>query len=141
MSLSIEARRSGARAIVIVLRGEVDYATAQDLRATISAILIKGTIDAIIVDLAGVTLLDSTGIGTLVVAYRICGDCGVRFSVRDASPFIAKLLTVLGVAEALGVPPVPGLRRQRRPIHEVLDGTLDTTLDDTPATPATPQPA
>jgi len=138
VSLSIETRRSGDRAIVIVLRGEVDYATAQDLRASISAILVKGTIDAIIVDLAGVTLLDSTGIGTLVVAYRICGDCRVRFRVRNPSAFIAKLLTVLGVAEALGVPPVPGLRRQRRPLHEALDGTLDSSLDDTPATP---QPA
>ncbi len=132
MSLSIETRRSDARTIVIVLRGEVDYATARDVRVSISAILSRGSADAIIVDLAGVALLDSTGIGTLVVAYRICGDCGVRFSVRNANPFLAKMFTVLGVAEALGVPPVPGLRRQRQPRRE----TLSAALGDPAAQPA-----
>ena len=113
MSLSIETRPAGGRTLLVVLHGEVDYATAQDVRAAISTALTAGGVDAIVVDLAGVTFLDSTGVGTLVVARRICDDVGVRFRVRDPNPFLAKLFTVVGVAEVLGVPPIPGLRPRR----------------------------
>lgn len=109
MSLSIETRRQSARETVIALSGEVDYATAQNLRAAISAILMRRAADAIVVDLAGVTLVDSTGLGTMVVARRICDEFDVEFRVRDPNPFVAKLFTVVGVADVLGLLPVLGL--------------------------------
>jgi anti-anti-sigma factor len=109
LSLSIQTRRQGARETVIELHGEVDYATALDLREAISATISAGEVDTIVVNLAGVTFLDSTGVGTLVVARRICGDLGIGFRACDPSPFIAKLFTVVGVAEILGVPPAPGV--------------------------------
>jgi anti-anti-sigma factor len=109
VSLSIQTRRRGERETVIALYGEVDYATALDLRAAISATLSAGDVDTIVVDLAGVTFLDSTGVGTLVVATRICNDLRVEFRVCDPNPFIAKLFTVVGVAEMLGLPPAPGV--------------------------------
>jgi anti-sigma B factor antagonist len=109
LSLSIQTSRPGTRETVIALHGEVDYATALELRAAISATLGTGNIDTIIVDLAGVTFLDSTGVGTLVVAARICTDLAVGFRVIEPNPFIAKLFTVVGVAEMLGVPVAPGV--------------------------------
>jgi anti-sigma B factor antagonist len=109
LSLSIQTRRQGARETVIVLHGEVDYATALDLRAAISATISAGDVDMITLDLAGVTLLDSTGVGTLVVARRICDDLQIGFRVCDPNPFVAKLFTVVGVAEVLGVPLAPGV--------------------------------
>ena len=108
MSLSIQTRRQGERETVIALHGEFDYATAQDVRGAISAVLGPRDIDVIVVDLAGVTFLDSTGVGTLVVARRICADFEVEFRVSDPNPFISKLFTVVGVAEVLGVPTAPG---------------------------------
>ena len=108
MSLSIQTRRQGERETVITLHGEFDYATAQDVRGAISAVLGPRDIDVIVVDLAGVTFLDSTGVGTLVVARRICADFEVEFRVSDPNPFISKLFTVVGVAEVLGVPTAPG---------------------------------
>jgi anti-sigma B factor antagonist len=109
VSLSIQTRRQDQRETVIVLHGEVDYATALDLRAAISATLSAGDVDRIIVDLAGVTFLDSTGVGTLVVAARICDDLTVEFRIYEPNPFIAKLFTVVGVAEMLGVPAAAGV--------------------------------
>ena len=117
MSLSIETRPADARTMLVFLHGELDYATAQDVRVTITAALSADAIRSIVVDIAGVTFLDSTGVGTLVVARRICADCNVAFRLRNPNPFVAKLLTVVGVAEALGVPPVPGIR-PRRPVDD-----------------------
>jgi anti-anti-sigma factor len=113
VSLSIQTRRQGARKSVITLYGEVDYATALEFRAAMSAALSTGNVDMIIVDLSGVTFLDSTGLGTLVAAARICAELRVQFEISDANPFIAKLFTVVGVAEVLGIPAAPGVRPRR----------------------------
>jgi anti-anti-sigma factor len=103
---------------VITLYGEVDYATALEFRGTMSALLSTGNVDTIIVDLCGVTFLDSTGLGTLVVAARICDELKVQFQVSNANPFVAKLFTVVGVADALGVPAAPGVL-PRLPRHRI----------------------
>jgi anti-anti-sigma factor len=113
LSLSIRTSRKSTREAVIALHGEVDYATALELRSAISATLSPGSVDTIIVDLAGVTFLDSTGVGTMVAAARICADLTVGFRVIEANPFIAKLFTVVGVAEMLGVPVAPGVSPRR----------------------------
>jgi anti-anti-sigma factor len=106
--LSIGTRTLSQREILLTLTGELDYASAQHLRAAITAAL-TGKADTIIVSLAGVTFVDSTGIGTLVVARRICNDMRATLRVSDANPFITRLFDVVGVSEALGLPPTSSL--------------------------------
>ncbi len=103
VKLSIEARPSLPRETVLKLSGEIDYESAQDLRTAVSGAL-EGGIDSLIINMAGVTFLDSTGIGTLVVARRICHGCGVTMHIREANPFIVRLFAVVGVCDVLGVP-------------------------------------
>jgi anti-sigma B factor antagonist len=114
VSLSIETATHSDRTTVIELHGEFDYATAQQFREHVSALLRRGGTKAIVVDLAKVSFLDSTGVGTLVVASRICSDCTVRLLLRNVNPFIARLFAVLGVAEILGVPAPAGIVAPRR---------------------------
>jgi anti-sigma B factor antagonist len=114
VSLSIETGTQGERTFVIALRGEVDYATAQQFREEVTGLLAGGSVKVLVVDLADVSFMDSTGVGTLVVASRICADCGLRLLLRNVNPFIARLFAVLGVAEALGVPTPAGIVAPRR---------------------------
>jgi len=102
VKLSIDTRAIGERAVLLTLHGEVDYASAQELRSAITTAL-SGRIDRLVISLADVTFLDSTGIGTLVVAQRICEGVRVALQIRDTSPFIARLFEVVGVADMLGV--------------------------------------
>jgi anti-sigma B factor antagonist len=102
------------RVYVISLAGEVDYGSAQQLRAALMTALAAEP-SSIVVDLGGVTFLDSTGIGTLVVANRICADMDIQLHIRAANPFIARLFCVVGVADVLGVPAPAGLTPQRTP--------------------------
>jgi anti-sigma B factor antagonist len=90
--------------VVVIFRGELDVATSSDLRAAITALLNRGGIKMIGLDLRAVGLLDSIGIGTLVVAQRICEQVGVRMRLTATSAFAARLLHVTGVAETLGLP-------------------------------------
>jgi anti-sigma B factor antagonist len=91
-------------AVVVVLRGELDYATSARLRAAITALINRGGFACIALDLGAVEFLDSIGLGTIVVALRICQQVGVRFEVVAASAFAARVLHVTGVGEALGLP-------------------------------------
>jgi anti-sigma B factor antagonist len=90
--------------IVVVVRGELDRATSGQLRAAITALLNRGGIATVGLDLRGLEFLDSIGIGTLVVAQRICQQVGVGLRVTAASRFAARLLHVSGTDEALGLP-------------------------------------
>jgi anti-sigma B factor antagonist len=108
VSLSIKAATHSERTTVIELHGEFDYATAQQFRERVSKLLRRGSAKVIVVDLAKVSFLDSTAVGTLVVASRICADCRVRLLLRGVNPFIARLFAVLGVSEVLGVPAPAG---------------------------------
>ena len=114
MSLSIKTGAQADRTFVIALRGEVDYTTAQQFREEVSTLLAGGELKVLVIDLKEVSFLDSTGVGTLVVASRICVDCGVRMLLRDVNPFIARLFSVLGVSDVLGVPAPAGVVAQRR---------------------------
>ena len=112
VSLSIRTGAQGDRTYVIALRGEVDYTSARQFREEVSALL-GGATRVLVVDLKEVSFLDSTGVGTLVVASRICADFGVTMLLRDVNPFIARLFSVLGVSDILGVPEPAGVINRR----------------------------
>jgi anti-anti-sigma factor len=113
-STSIGTSASGGSEYVIAVTGELDYGTAQQLRAALMTALAAAP-GVIVIDLAGVTFLDSTGIGTLVVASRICADMEIELRVHAANPFVARLFHVVGVADLLGIPAPAGLTPQRAP--------------------------
>ena len=106
MTLAIEIRRPTPRAFTIVLSGEIDYDSAQDVRHNISLALAAGDVDVIDLDVAGVTAIDTAGVGTLVVARRICREYGIDMHMNNPSPLMTKQLAALGAARVLGVPPV-----------------------------------
>jgi anti-anti-sigma factor len=101
-ALQIARGRVTPNGYLVTLRGELDIQTAADLRTDLTTILAERPLpDHVVVDLQGVTFMDSLGLGTLVVGHRICGDLGVRFTVRNPSTFVTHLLRVSGFAEQL----------------------------------------
>ncbi|MFC4335834.1 STAS domain-containing protein [Salininema proteolyticum] len=95
---------SRGSAVTVKLAGEVDYATAPQIRTAITEALEAGGVSVVHVDVADVTVLDSTGIGTIVVAYRIARDMGVSLAVVNPNRFITRLFTVVGAEELLAEP-------------------------------------
>jgi anti-anti-sigma factor len=103
--LRIAVEPAGHDEVIVAVRGELDCATADQLRAAITALLNGGDVHAIGLDLRGLGFIDSTGIGTLVVAQRISAQVGVRLRLIAVSAFAARVLGVLGVDVMLGLPP------------------------------------
>lgn len=83
-------RSSGGEHPVLVVRGDVDMATAPQLRAAIIGAVEPGS--DLTIDLAAVDLLDSTGIGCLIGALRRVRQAGGEVTLRDPRPRVRDLL-------------------------------------------------
>jgi anti-anti-sigma factor len=87
---------------VLVVRGEIDLATAPMLDEACDRL--ASVTDQLVLDLAGVTFMDASGLGTLVRALH--RDQTKRILVRDASDGVLRLLHITGLAEAFLEPSV-----------------------------------
>jgi len=83
----------------VSLTGECDLAVVEQLNATLLAAVDRS--DVVVVDLAGVDFLDSSGVHSLVVAYRAARERGGRLSIERPTGAVAAVLDVTGVAQLL----------------------------------------
>lgn len=86
----------------IVLVGRLDGRSAADVREALHAGLAAGR-PRVVVDLAGVELLDATGLGVLVGAHRRAQMCGTELILRDASRRVARLLALTRIDRIIPV--------------------------------------
>ena len=85
---------------LIVASGDVDV-TAIDEMSTLLAMAIAGTTDAVILDLSGVTFVDSTALGTILQAVRQVERVGKRLLVVAPDGPVRRLLELTGLAQSI----------------------------------------
>src|SRR4051812_43700398 len=95
---AIDVSHDGRRAVLAV-QGEIDLATAGDLRETLERVA-EADPQQVWVDLSGVTFLDSTGLTALVVGHRLLSDRLVVIC-PDGAPRLA--LEICGMSELFRV--------------------------------------
>jgi anti-anti-sigma factor len=81
--LNVTVSRDGA----LVLRGELDMESVQDLQDVIDEMMVPGR--AIILDMALLTLMDSSAIDLFIKTYQMTGH---RVVLRNASPVVRRIL-------------------------------------------------
>ncbi len=94
----------GDRAAVITVDGEIDIATAPRLREQLHASLTRGT-EVVVVDLLGVTFIDSTALGALIGGLRACRESGISLRLVIADPRILKVFEITGLDTVFSVMP------------------------------------
>ena len=95
MELSVANGAGGAPSVVTV-SGEVDVHSAPQLRDGLTSVLSAGD-SPLVVDLTGVSFLDSTGLGALVAARTLAAERGVGLHLACTSRRILKLFTITGL--------------------------------------------
>jgi len=90
------------RATIVAVGGELDLHTAPSLQAALTALDSSG---CILVDLTGVTFLDSTGLGVFVGALARAEDRQARLLLVANSPRIAKVFAITGLDAVLPLHP------------------------------------
>jgi anti-anti-sigma factor len=104
---SITTHRRTDGGVVLVVRGELDMASAESLRVALSNAAASWRPPIIIVDLLYVTLIDSSGIGALVAGYKAALAIGARFKVANANSLVHQQLRVTGLVDVLDAGPAP----------------------------------
>lgn len=86
----------------VAVAGEVDCSTAPRLAASLDSVLASLPAE-LVVDLTGVTFLDSAGLHTLVTAHAEAGRLAVRMRVLVATRAVLRPIQVTGLELLLGV--------------------------------------
>jgi anti-sigma B factor antagonist len=82
---------------VLRLCGEFDIAGADDVVTAAVALLDGRSVTELVLDLSGVTFIDSTGIGTLVAVRNLAREARVTTRLQDPRPGVASLLALTAV--------------------------------------------
>lgn len=90
-SVRLEKRRQGSAAI-LVADGEVDLYSSPQMRATLLTMVEDPEIDRIIVNLGGVSYIDSSGVATLVEGLHKANKKGRKFSLCALSSPARKVI-------------------------------------------------
>jgi anti-sigma B factor antagonist len=100
--LTVESTGDGD-ACVLVLTGELSLAEASALERRLDLVL-STSATTILVDLAGVEFIDSTGLSVLVRAQQHASERGVELRVANPNAQASRLLSLTGLTERLTLP-------------------------------------
>ena len=83
--------------VVISVTGEVDLVTAPHLRRVLSEASARDDVHCIVLNLGGVSFLDSTGIAVLAGSTKRCRDIGKDVRLCCVQPQLSRLFALMGL--------------------------------------------
>jgi anti-sigma B factor antagonist len=99
--IEVRIERDGDQTVVS-LAGELDLLSAPRVRAVMTTVQADAT-ERVVVDLTGLSYMDSVGIGLLVSSRQRLEAVGRRLSLRNPEPAVRRLLQITGLEDYLGL--------------------------------------
>lgn len=94
MEVKMESREGGFTAY---LTGEIDHHTAKPMREQIDGLCERTHPQEVVLDFAGVTFMDSSGIGLVMGRYRLVAEWGGKVRVVNMPPQIERVMRLAGL--------------------------------------------
>ncbi|MEA2062760.1 MAG: STAS domain-containing protein [Gemmatimonadota bacterium] len=88
--MEVQIKSQDDAAAVISVSGDVDLYSSPEVRKAIAA-LSKKKVPLIVVDLAGVEYMDSSGVATLVEGLRLTGAYNGEFRIASLKPSVREV--------------------------------------------------
>lgn len=79
------------------ISGEIDHHSARGIREAIDAALASYAPDVLIMDVSGISFMDSSGLGLVLGRYTKASEAGIAFFVNGASERIEKMFDMAGL--------------------------------------------
>ena len=98
----IDAR--GGEPARLVVTGELDRCSAQELRHAVAEILCGMAPATLQIDASGIGFLDSSGIHCLLICRADAHAAGTRLVLIDPAPSVTQVLKITGLLEVFGLP-------------------------------------
>lgn len=99
MHISIETSTDEPGRTVLTIVGAIDLLTRQRLAEATRGAFVDGA-RVVVLDLAEVSFVDSTGIGTLIELDHEAEDAHSRLVIRDPSARVRRILEMTGLGES-----------------------------------------
>ncbi|MBE5785366.1 MAG: STAS domain-containing protein [Clostridiales bacterium] len=99
--MQIKTKREG-ETLAVLLTGELDHHSAAPLRVELDAMLQDEGIRCLILDLCGVSFMDSSGLGVVLGRYKALKARRGSLRIRGASKPVERILKMAGVYALLG---------------------------------------
>lgn len=96
------------QALVVRLSGEIIMDAVTERKAEVERLAMEAPGPSVVVDLAGVTFMDSSGVGFLIGLRRLCQERDKTMTVANPAPPIKKLLDMLRLSDYFAVAAKPG---------------------------------
>lgn len=96
MTMSLSIRRIGTASVVSLI-GEIDLQNSHEVRKELLACLVEHR--DVVVDLAKVGYIDSSGVASLIEAYQVARRTGLRFSLAAVSAAAMRVLKLARLDE------------------------------------------
>ncbi|MGW0606049.1 STAS domain-containing protein [Streptomyces sp. NPDC002640] len=98
----------GPGTVRLVLRGDLDYDTGDEMVQTVRQLLREHTgVRELRVDCRELGTVDSTGLSVLLMTHRLAGRHGISFHLDHLGPKLRRMLEITGTYEHLSTP-LPG---------------------------------
>jgi anti-sigma B factor antagonist len=105
--LTVEESRTSSDT-VLALTGEIDMATAGELKAAADRSLLEPS-SRVVLDFAGVTFCDSQGLSTLISLNRQASAAGSQLVLANIGDFMGRLLEITGLRTVFEVEDQPAV--------------------------------
>lgn len=86
-----------ADTLLATVSGEIDHHSAKAIRSAIDTSLAASAPEALVIDLSGVTFMDSSGLGLVLGRYTKATEAGIAFSVTGATERVRKIFDMAGL--------------------------------------------
>jgi len=100
MELTVTSQADGSGIWTFELVGALDLASRDELTSAAGKALKSDDLSAIVLDLSGITFVDSTGIGAIVQIAGDASDVGAAFALRRPSSRVVRILQIAGLEDA-----------------------------------------
>jgi anti-sigma B factor antagonist len=101
MSIEITAPDIRSGSVTVAVGGDIDLGTVPVIHAQVDALLAEDGVTGLLLDLSGVTFLDSSGIGALIGCLRKAEQQGKSFRVENAHGLVLDVLNLTNVLPLL----------------------------------------
>lgn len=102
MYLSVENHKNN---LLVGLKGELDHHTTENARQKIDQQYFDQRLKNIVLDLRGLTFMDSSGIGLIMGRYKNCIEKGGTVVVVSDNTYVEKIFKMSGLLKIINVYP------------------------------------
>ena len=98
--MEFERRRD---TLTVRITGELDHCSAPQIRRELDRMISEPGIRHLVLDLSGMTFMDSSGIGVILGRYRLMARRGGDVSVRHMNPHVEKIFLLSGMNQVINI--------------------------------------